>query len=167
MATRLGRCFFFYLRYSKMDTLKRLVREVDRMVGQKDIQMRREVNQLIGGSKSTPRWITRRDKRVYVNDKGKKVRNWREKMEYDRLRDEYARLPPHCGGKVGISKNPPFKKADIVKKNRRIRDLIEKCQRTLEHIRAFRVLLKAGKVQEAIQYAIRHHLNVPLSMLSV
>lgn len=150
-----------------MDTLKRLVREVDRMVGRKDMHMRREVNQLIGGSKSTPRWITRKEKRVYVDDKGKKVRNWREKMEYDRLRNEYARLPAHCGGKVGIPKNPPFKKADIVKKNRRIQDMIEKCQQTLEHMQVFRALLREGNVQEAIQYAIRHHLNVPLSMLTV
>ena len=94
-----------------MDELKRLVQKVEAIEGQRVLSLRRAVNHLAlqGGGKhssNNDRWITRKEKRVYVDERGKKVRNWKEKMEYDRLRDEYARLPSACG-KVGLAKKPP------------------------------------------------------------
>ena len=155
-----------------MNELKRLVQKVEAIEGQRDVSLRRAVNHLAleGGGKyssNNDRWISRKEKRVYVDGKGKKVRNWREKMEYDRLRDEYARLPSACG-KVGFDKRPPYKKTEILAMNRKIRELIEACKRRMENakrkaIRRVRELVANGNKEEAIRIAIEN--NLPLSAL--
>ena len=162
-----------------MDELKRLVQKahkavqmVEALEGKRDISLRRAVNRISlgGGGKHTGnnnRWITRKEKRVYVDERGKKVRNWKEKMEYDRLRDEYARLPSACG-KVGLDRNPPYKKTDILARNRKIRELIKACKRRLREAkenaaRRVRELVASGNKEEAIRIAIEN--NLPLSVL--
>lgn len=155
-----------------MDELKRLVQKVEAIEGQRVLSLRRAVNHLAlqGGGKyssNNDRWITRKEKRVYVNERGKKVRNWREKMEYDRLRDEYARLPSACG-KVGLAKKPPYNKTDILAKNRKIRELIKACKRRLRvakenAARRVRELVASGNKEEAIRIAVEN--NLPLSTL--
>ena len=145
---------------------------VEAIEGKRDLPLRRSVNQIVldGGGKHTGnnnRWISRRDKRTYVDGKGRKVRNWREKMEYDRLRTEYARLPSACG-KVGLDKRPPYKKTDILAKNRKIRELIEACKRRMEEakknaIRRVRALVASGNKEAAIRLAMAN--NLPMSAL--
>ena len=78
---------FFVDIVPKMDELKRLVQKarkavqmVEAIEGKRDLPLRRSVNQIVldGGGKHTGnnnRWISRRDKRTYVDGKGRKVRN--------------------------------------------------------------------------------------------